>query len=91
MLGLHCCTEALPSCSKLRLLFIAVLGLLIAVVSLVEECGLLEYRVGSWGTQALVATRDVESPQTRNRTCVPCVGKQISIHCTTREVPISDF
>ena len=50
MLGLHCCTEALPSCSKLRLLFVAVLGLLMAVVSLVEECGLLEHRVGSWGT-----------------------------------------
>ena len=36
-LGLHCCTEAFPSCSKLRLLLVAMLGLLIAVASLVAE------------------------------------------------------
>ena len=51
-LGLHCCTEAFPSCSKLRLLLVAMLGLLIATASLVAEC-----RLSSWGTQALVAAR----------------------------------
>ena len=29
----------------------------------------------------------VESSQTRGGTCVPRVGRQIRIHCTTREVP----
>ena len=39
-LGLRCCTRAFSSCSKQGLLFIAVHGLLVAVVSLVVEHGL---------------------------------------------------
>ena len=39
-LGLHCCAEAFSSCGERGLLFIAVLGLLIAVASLVAEHGL---------------------------------------------------
>ena len=31
----------------------------------------------------------VESSQTRDQTRVPCIGRQIPIHCTTREVPRS--
>ena len=34
----------------------------------------------------LVALRHVASSQTRDRTYVPCIGRQILIHCTTREV-----
>ena len=34
----------------------------------------------------LVAPQHVESSWTRDRTCVPCIGRQILIHCTTREV-----
>ena len=34
----------------------------------------------------LVAPRQVESSWTRDRTHVPCIGRQIFIHCTTREV-----
>ena len=34
----------------------------------------------------LVAPQHVKSPQTRDRTLVPCIGRQIPIHCTTREV-----
>ena len=37
VLGLHCCTWAFSSCSEPGLYFIAVLGLLIAVASLVAE------------------------------------------------------
>ena len=36
-LGLRCCTQAFSSCSELGLLFVAVCGLLIAVVSLAVE------------------------------------------------------
>ena len=39
LLGLHCCTLAFSSCGKLGLLFTAVLGLLIAVASLVVSRG----------------------------------------------------
>ena len=41
-----------------------------------------------WCT-ALVAPRAVESSRTRDRTHVPCLGRQILIPCTTREVPAS--
>jgi len=37
-------------------------------------------------THGLVAPQHVESPQTGDRTCVPCIGRQIPIHCTTTEV-----
>ena len=33
--------------------------------------------------------RHVESPWTRDRIYVPCIGRWILIHCTTREVPYS--
>lgn len=44
-LGLRCCAWAFASCSELRLLFVAVHGLLIGVAFLVAEHGL-------WGSQA---------------------------------------
>ena len=34
-------------------------------------------------TQGLVALQPVESPHTRGWPCVPCIGRQIPIHCTT--------
>ena len=39
-LGLRCCVHAFSSCGERGLLFVAVLGLLIAVASLVAEHGL---------------------------------------------------
>ena len=35
----------------------------------------------------LVALWPVGSSWTRDRTCVPCVGRRILIHCSSREVP----
>ena len=40
VLGLHCCARAFSSCRERGLLFVAVLGLLIVVASLVAEHGL---------------------------------------------------
>ena len=37
----------------------------------------------------LVAPRHVGSSQTRARTRVPCIGRQILNHCATREAPLS--
>ena len=39
-LGLRCCSQAFSSCSEQELVLVAVLGLLIAVASLVVEQGL---------------------------------------------------
>ena len=69
------------------LFFIAVLGLLTAVASLVAEQGLesmLDQQ--SWCT-GLITLRHVGSPQTRDRTRAPCVGRRILNHWTTRESP----
>ena len=59
---------------------VVVLGLLSAVASLVVEHGLQYF----WNTD-LVALWYVESSRTRDRTHVPCIGRQILIHGTTRE------
>ena len=40
VLGLRCCAWAFSSCGEQGLLFVEVRGLLIAVASLVAECGL---------------------------------------------------
>ena len=72
---------------ELGLLFVVVCGLLIAVASLVAEHGLQ----GTWAQQlwhtGLVAPRHVGSSQTRARTRVPCIGRRICNHCSTREDP----
>ena len=100
-LGLHCCAQAFSSCGEWGLLFTVVRGLLIAVASLVAEHGLQARRLqqlwltGSraqaqqlWRT-GLVAPRHVGSSRTRARTCVPCIGRRILNHCTTRVQCIS--
>ena len=43
-----------------------------------------------WYT-GLVALQHVGSSRTRARTCVPCIGRRILSHCTTREVPTSSI
>ena len=37
----------------------------------------------------LLAPQHVGSSQTRARTHVPCIGRQILNHCATREAPVS--
>ena len=53
-----------------------------------SSCGsrALERRLSSCGTRGLVAPQNVGSSRTRARTRVPCIGRQILNHCTTREV-----
>ena len=55
--------------------------------SLAAEHGLSGVGASVVGLTGLVAPRHVESSLTRDRTCVPCMGRWILIHCTTREVP----
>ena len=39
----------------------------------------------------LSSLRHVGSSRTRAQTCVPCIGRQILNHCTTKEVPSLHF
>ena len=39
----------------------------------------------------LVALRHMESSWTGDRTCVPCIGKRVLIHCATKIVPDTFF
>ena len=87
VLGLPFCARAFSSCGKRGPLIIAV-------------CGPLHYRGLSccraqapdaqaqqlWLTGP-VAPRHVGSSQTRARTRVPCISRQILNHCVTREAP----
>ena len=84
MLGLHFCARAFSSCGEQGPLFIAVRGPLTVAAS---RCGAQAPDVQAqwlWLT-GLVAPRHVGSSQTRARTRVPCIGRQILNHCATRE------
>ena len=87
-LGLCFCARAFSSCGERGPLFIAVRGPLTIAASLVAEHRLQTRRlsVAVWLT-GLVAPRHVGSSQTRARTRVACIGRQILNHCATREAP----
>ena len=99
MLGLRCCAQAFSSCGERGLFFDAVLGLLIAVASPVTEHGLQAHgpqqsrhvgpAVAALGLQSTgsAAPRHVGSSRTRDKTRVPCIGRQTPNHCATRDAP----
>ena len=91
VLGLCFCARAFSSCGKWGPLFITVRGPLIIAASLVAEHRLQTHRLSNCGSQGLVAPRHVGSSQTRARTHVPCISRQILNHCATREAPIIFF
>ena len=84
VLGLRFCARAFSSCGKQGPLFIAVRGPLTIAASLVGSTG--SRHAGSvvvaHGPSCSVACG---SSQTRARTHVPCIGRQILNHCATRE------
>ena len=84
MLGLRFCARAFSSCGERGPPFIVVRGPLTVTAS---RCGAQAPDVQAqqlWLT-GLVAPRHVGSSQTRARTRVPCIGRQILNHCATRE------
>ena len=85
VLGLRFCARAFSSCGKRGPLFIAVRRPLTVVASLVAEHRLQMRRLSKLWLMGPVAPRHVGSSQTRARTRVPCIGRQILNHCTTRE------
>ena len=73
-------------------------GLLVMGASLVAEQGLkahglqyLQHAGSAVGHMGLVAPWDVESSPTRDQTHVPCIGRQILSHWTTRNVLVNMF
>ena len=84
VLGLRFCVRAFSSCGERGPLFITVCGALTVVAS---RCGVQAPDVQAqqlWPTGP-AALRHVGSSQTRARTRIPCIGRQILNHCTTRE------
>ena len=102
LLGLRCYAGALPCCRRLRTAGWGCyssswcLDFSLERLPLCSTCGtraqdfwLEGLRVHGlqelWPT-GLVAPRHVESSWTRDRSHVPCTGRQILIYCPTREV-----
>ena len=78
--------RAFSSCGKRGPLFIAVRGPLTAAAS---RCGAQapDVRAQQLRPTGLVAPRHVGSSQSRARTRIPCIGRQILNPCATREAP----
>ena len=92
-MGLRCCVQLFSSCGERGLCFDVMCGLLTAPASCWETqaLGCVRFRSCSPWAQwlrctGLVAPQRVESFWTRDWTCVPCIGKWILNHWTTREV-----
>ena len=88
VLGLRFCARAFSSCGKWGPFFIAVRGPLTIAAS---HCGAQapDTQAQQLWLTGLVAPRHVGSSQTRARTRVPFIGRQILNHCATRETPLS--
>ena len=90
VLGLRFCARALSSCSKRGPLFITVCGPLTIAASRCRAQAPDAQAQQLWLT-GLVAPRHVGSSQTRARTRVPCISRQILNHCATREAQVFIF
>ena len=84
VLGLRFCARSFSSCGKWGPPFIAVRGPLTIAAS---RCGAQppDVQAQQLWLMDVVAPRHVGSSQTRARTRVPCIGRQILNHCTTTE------
>ena len=89
VLGLRLCARASSSCGKWGPLFIAVRGPLTIAASPVAEHRLQTRRLSNCGSRAQL--RHMGSSQTRARTRVPCISRQILNHCATREARSLSF
>ena len=85
MLGLRFCERAFSSCGKRGPLFIAVRGPLTVAASLVAEHRLQMRRLSSCGSRAQLFHSMWDLPRPGLEPRVPCIGRQILNHCTTRE------
>ena len=84
VLGLRFSVRAFSSCGKWGPLFIVVCGPLTIAASC---CGAQapDAQAQQLWLMGLVAPRHVGSSQTRARTRVPCIGRQMLNHCANKE------
>ena len=82
VLGPRFCARAFSSCGERGPLIIAVHGPLTVAEHRLQTC-----RLSSCGSWAQLLSGMWDPPQTRARTRVPCIGRQILNHCATREAP----
>ena len=90
VLGLRFCARTFSSCGKWGPLFIAVRGPFTVVAS---RCGAQapDAQAQQLWLTGLVAPWHVGSSQTKARTRVPCICRQILNHCATREARLSFY
>ena len=94
---LRCCTWAFLIAASEGYSSLQCTGFSLQWLFVLRSTGFRRAGFSSCGTQAqslwhtkltgLVAPRHVRSSRTRDRTRVPCIGRQILNHCATREVP----
>ena len=84
VLGLRFCARAFSSCGRRGPRFIAVRRPLTIATSRCKAQAPDAQAQQLW-LMGLVAPQHVGSSQTRARTRVPCIGRQILNHCATRE------
>ena len=94
VLGLRFCARAFSSCGKRGPLTIAAspaaerrLQTRRLQTRRLQTRRLQTRSLSNCGSRSLVSPRHVGSSQTRARTRVPCIGRQILNHCATREAP----
>ena len=85
-LCLCCCTWAFSSCIERGCSSLPCADFYRGGFSCCGAQALRRVDFSSCGTRGLVASWHVESSQTRDGTGVPCIGRQILKHWTTREV-----
>ena len=95
VLGLRFCARAFSTCGKWEPLLGATLhrGARASHYRGLSCCGAQapDAQAQQLWLTGPVAPRHVGSSQTRARTCVPCIGRQILNHCATREAPRFHF
>ena len=91
MISFGCTGPSLPhtrclQCDLQRLLYCGA-WLLTVAASLAVEHPLHGAHASVVGVHRLHCSVACGIPQTRDQTCVPCIGRWILNHCTSREVP----
>ena len=98
LLGLCCCTWTFLVAASRGISSLQCTGFSLSSVSCCGAQTLSTWapvvaacRCSSYGARALATLQYFESSLTRDQTCVPCIGRQILIHCATREVLVTIF
>ena len=86
VLALCGCVGAFSSCRDLGPLLVLRLAFSWWWLLLLQRTSSKSQAQQSWRS-GVAAPQRVGSSQTRDRACVPCIGRRTPLHCTTREVP----